>query len=83
MQDGSEDKEMAGVMIEEADRLNRVISELLEFARPAKLNLKLSDLNELLKHSARLVQQEATAKNIQIHLNLTPDSVEAELTRIG
>lgn len=77
--DGSEDKEMAGVMIEETDRLNRVISELLEFARPSKLNLKLSDLNELLKHSARLIQQEATAKNIQIHLNLTPDSMEAEV----
>lgn len=77
--DGSEDKEMAGVMIEETDRLNRVISELLEFARPSKLNLKLSDLNELLKHSARLIQQEATAKNIQIHLNLTPDAVEAEV----
>jgi two-component system sensor histidine kinase HydH len=70
---------MAGVMIEETDRLNRVISELLEFARPSKLNLKLSDLNELLKHSARLIQQEATAKNIQIHLNLTPDAVEAEV----
>ncbi|MDD2469163.1 MAG: ATP-binding protein, partial [Desulfobulbus sp.] len=77
--DGSEDKEMAGVMIEETDRLNRVISELLEFARPSKLNLKLSDLNELLKHSARLIQQEATVKNIQIHLNLTPDAVEAEV----
>jgi two-component system sensor histidine kinase HydH len=77
--DGSEDKEMAGVMIEETDRLNRVISELLEFARPSKLNLKLSDLNELLKHSARFIQQEATTKNIQIHLNLTPDAVEAEV----
>jgi len=77
--DGSEDREMAGVMIEETDRLNRVISELLEFARPSKLNLKLSDLKELLKHSARLIQQEATAKNIQIHLNLTSDAVEAEV----
>ena len=77
--EGSEDKEMAGVMIEETDRLNRVISELLEFARPSKLNLKLSNLNELLKHSARLVQQEAIAKNIQIHLNLTSDAVESEV----
>lgn len=77
--DGSEDKEMAGVMVEETDRLNRVISELLEFARPSKLNLKLSDLNELLKHSALLVQQEAAAKNIQIHLNLTSGSVETEV----
>jgi two-component system sensor histidine kinase HydH len=77
--DGSEDKEMAGVMIEEVDRLSRVISELLEFARPAKLNRKPANVNELLKHSVRLVQQEATAKNVRIQLNLTPDIVEADV----
>lgn len=77
--DDSEDKEMAGVMIEEVDRLSRVISELLEFARPAKLTRKPSNVNELLKHSARLVQQEATAKNVRIQLNLTPDTVEAKV----
>jgi two-component system sensor histidine kinase HydH len=69
--DDSEDKEMAGVMIEEVDRLGRVISQLLEFARPAELNLRPVNLNEILEHSARLVKQEAIAKNIQIDLNLT------------
>ncbi|MDK9708330.1 MAG: ATP-binding protein [Desulforhopalus sp.] len=70
--DGSEDKEMAEVMIEEVDRLGRVISQLLEFARPAELNLRPANLNEILEHSARLVKQEAIAKNIQIDLNLSP-----------
>lgn len=70
--DDSEDKEMAGVMIEEVDRLGRVISQLLEFARPAELNLRPANLNEILEHSARLVKQEAIAKNIRIDLNLTP-----------
>lgn len=78
-EDGSEDKEMAGVMIEEVDRLNRVISELLEFAGPTKLNRKPSDMNELLKHSVRLVEQEAAAKKIGIQLNLTSDSVGADV----
>lgn len=78
-EDGSEDKEMAGVMIEEVDRLGRVISELLEFARPAKLNRKPSNMNELLEHSARLVQQEAMAKNVQIQLNLASDSAKADV----
>ncbi|MFN2366248.1 MAG: ATP-binding protein, partial [Desulfurivibrionaceae bacterium] len=78
-EDGSEDKEMAGVMIEEVDRLNRVISELLEFAGPTKLNRKPSDINELLKHSARLVEQEAAAKKIEIQLNLASDSVQADV----
>ena len=78
-QDGSEDKEMAGVMIEEVDRLSRVISELLEFARPTKLNRKPSDINELLKHSTRLVEQEAAAKKIGIQLKLAPRSVESDV----
>ena len=59
--------------------MSRVISELLEFARPAKLNRKPANVNELLKHSVRLVQQEATAKNVRIQLNLTPDIVEADV----
>jgi two-component system sensor histidine kinase HydH len=78
-EDKSEGRELAGVMIEEVDRLSRVISQLLEFASPADLNLKPSNLNELLRHSARLIQQEATDKDIQIHLNLTSDSVEADV----
>lgn len=78
-EDGSEDKEMAGVMIEEVDRLSRVISELLEFARPTKLNRKPSNINELLKHSTRFVEQEAAAKKVGIQLNLTSDSVEANV----
>ncbi|MCB2216946.1 MAG: PAS domain-containing protein [Desulfobulbaceae bacterium] len=78
-EDGSKDKEMAGVMIEEVDRLNRVISELLEFAGPTKLNRKPSNMNELLKHSAQLVEQEAAAKKISMQLNLTPESVEADV----
>ena len=78
-EEGSEDKEMAGVMIEEVDRLSRVISELLEFARPTKLNRKPSDINELLKHSTRLVEQEAAAKKIGIQLNLASGPVEPDV----
>jgi len=77
--DGSEDQEMAGVMIEEVDRLGRVISELLEFARPTDLNCRPSDVNALLAHSTRLVQQDATAKNVQIRLQAPSATLEAEL----
>lgn len=78
-EDGSEDKQMAGIMIEEVDRLNRVISELLEFTRPARLEPKPVDINKLVEHSARLIQQEAKAKNIQVQLHPGPGSVEANV----
>jgi two-component system sensor histidine kinase HydH len=66
-----EDKELAGVMVREVDRLNRVISELLEFARPSELKLKQTNINELLEHSVRLIQQDAKFNNIEIDLSVS------------
>jgi two-component system, NtrC family, sensor histidine kinase HydH len=76
---GSEDYEMAGVMIEEVDRLSRVISELLEFARPTQLSWRTANINDLLAHSTRLVQQEAAAQNVRIALHPAPEDLEAEV----
>jgi len=74
-----EDKEFAGVMVREVDRLNRVISELLEFARPSKLKLKQTYINELLEHSIRLVHQDAKSNNIEIALSISDDLPSALL----
>lgn len=75
--DGSEDKEAANVMIQEVERLNRVISELLEFARPSELKLKPTAINDVLAHSVRLIQQDAQTKNIEIHFSPTPEQLRA------
>jgi two-component system sensor histidine kinase HydH len=75
----SGEKEMAYVMIEEVDRLNRVISELLEFARPTDLKLKTTDLKSLIEHSVRLIEQEASSKNIEIKLDLSLEALSAEI----
>ncbi|MEA1945986.1 MAG: ATP-binding protein [Thermodesulfobacteriota bacterium] len=77
--ENSDDKEAAGVMIQEVDRLNRVISELLEFARPTQLNLKATEVNDLLEHSVRLIQQEAATKGITIKLNLSQKQLVADI----
>jgi two-component system sensor histidine kinase HydH len=67
--EASEEREAATIMMKEVDRLNRVISELLEFARPSTLNLGPTDINQVLKHSLRLVEQDAKAKNIVVNLS--------------
>lgn len=77
--EASGDKEMAGVMIEEVDRLNRVISELLEFAKPTDLKLKTTDVNSLIEHSVRLIEQEASTKNIEIKLDLSQQPLSAKI----
>jgi two-component system sensor histidine kinase HydH len=66
----ADDDDMAGVMIEEVERMSRVITELLDFAKPAALCPVPSSVNDLLAHSVRLVSQEAMARNIDIRMNL-------------
>jgi two-component system sensor histidine kinase HydH len=69
--EGSEERDSAGVMIREVDRLNRVISELLEFARPSDLHRRPTELNDLLRHSLRLIEPDARAKRIDIRFSPT------------
>jgi two-component system sensor histidine kinase HydH len=69
----SEAREAAGVMIREVDRLNRVISELLDFARPTDLNRRLSDLPPLINRSIQLIQQDAASQNITIEVHISDD----------
>jgi two-component system sensor histidine kinase HydH len=77
--ENSDDEEMAGVMIEEVERLNRVISELLEFARPTDLKLRATDVTSLIEHSVRLIEKEASTKNIDIKLDLSQQPLSAEI----
>jgi two-component system sensor histidine kinase HydH len=65
---GGESHELAQVMAKEADRLNRVVSELLELVKPAHLTLQQVDLNEVITHSLHLVSQDAASREIQLPL---------------
>ena len=61
-----EDSETANIMIQEVDRLNRVVSQLLEFARPVKISPLATSLPRLIEDSLKLVQQKAQQKQITI-----------------
>jgi two-component system sensor histidine kinase HydH len=66
-----EDKETAGIMIQEVDRLNRVVSQLLEFARPIKMSPLPTSLPDLIDDSIKLVQQQAQEKQITVRNTTT------------
>lgn len=69
---GGEAHELAQVMAKEADRLNRVVSELLELVKPAHLSLQMVDLNEVIAHSLQLISQDAHSR--EIVLQFMPDA---------
>jgi two-component system sensor histidine kinase HydH len=71
--DNPEDQKTAQIMVQEVERLNRVIGQLLEFARPVAMKLKPASLKRLIQHSLRMVEGQAREKNIEINANLSPD----------
>lgn len=68
----SENRKAADLMAEEVDRANRVISELLEFARPTDLRFKEIQVMDLIDHSIRIVSHEAEAAGICISKKADP-----------
>lgn len=66
---GSEDRQAAEVMVREVDRLNRVISELIEFARPSDIQRRPVRLPELAAHAERLIRPDALAKGVTVDLS--------------
>ncbi len=65
-----EDKQTAEIMILEVERLNRVVGELLEFARPMNLKTKQANLKEIIRHSIGMVHAQAEHKSIEIRVKL-------------
>ncbi len=71
-----EDKQTAEIMITEVERLNRVISQLLEFARPVTLYCRTTSLVALIRHSLKMIENQAQAKGIAL---MADDVTDTEL----
>ncbi len=80
--DGSRESETAGLLIQEVERMNRTVSELLSFTRPAPLNVRRTDLGELLAEEMRLVSSDAQSADIELRLqvadNLQPVAADRD-----
>jgi two-component system, NtrC family, sensor histidine kinase HydH len=54
------------VIVREVDRLNRVVSDLVEFARPREPHREPHQLGDVVRHAVTLVQADVRAKGIRI-----------------
>lgn len=61
--------EAANTLIGEVERLNRVVSELLEFAKPAALKLTPGNPEEVVSQALRLAEADIKSKQIRVHLS--------------
>jgi two-component system, NtrC family, sensor histidine kinase HydH len=86
-----EDEETADIMIAETERLNRVISQLIEFARPLTLKKEQTNLTDLVRHTVRLVDAEASKNAVGIDVqpgenlpdvDVDPDKIKQVLLNV-
>ncbi len=71
-------RQIADVMVQEVERLNRVVSELLDFARPTELNRRVVSCSELIQDSIRLVEGEALRQKVRIESAVRPEDLEIQ-----
>ncbi len=73
LSDRVQEKEYAEIMVKEVDRINRVVNDLLTFARPLEPELAPTDVLELAEHTLRLVETDARSRDIKIRSIIDPD----------
>ncbi len=75
----ADDEQTADIMIAETERLNRVISQLIEFARPLTLKKEKTVLTDLVRSTLKLVESEALKNNVQIDVRAPENLPEVEI----
>jgi len=77
--DVPEDHKTAEVMIAEVERLNRVIGQLLEFARPMTVQKRPTSLQSLIQHSLKTIERDARARGIDIRTTFSDSDRDVEV----
>jgi len=74
--DNPEDLQVTDIMIQEVERLNRVIGQLLEFSRPLILNRKVAAIEPILRHAMKMIEIQALEKGVSLEVDfgrMVPD----------
>ena len=80
---GSREEESAALLVQETERLNRTITEMLDLTRPSRLQLEEIDMGELLRQSLLLMQTELRERNIDVQLRCSGSlSVQGDADRL-
>ena len=83
--DGSQEYEAAELLVQEAERLNRSITELLNYARPTPLKKENVNLVEIVASTLKLISSDAKTLDVETSLDSSPGlpSVTVDRDRIN
>jgi two-component system sensor histidine kinase HydH len=65
--------EYADIIVEEVERLDKVVSALLNFAKPKPLQLEMHSINSIIEEALTLIEDKAKADHISIIKNFVVD----------
>jgi len=74
-------KKLSSIIIEEAGRLNDVVTDFLDFARPQEPNFQNCHLEEIIDRNLSFLQSELDKENVRVNngdLNNRPYTIEAD-----
>ncbi|MEQ1568822.1 MAG: ATP-binding protein [Myxococcota bacterium] len=74
-----EAREMLKVIVDETDRLNDVVSQFLDYARPFELRLRTESLNPVVARALALVRAQGVPEGVTLVEDLAPDLPTTEL----
>ena len=78
-----EDGEFLGVIVEEVNRLNGVVTAFLDYARPLKQSFGQTDLNEVVTRTMRLIQNDVPRQiELAVQLDLTAPRVDGDAEQL-
>jgi len=70
------DKETAQIMVNEVERINRSVTQLLEFAKPIAVEKKQVNIKDMIVHSLKLVQNDLDQRRIDTKVNIDTNKSE-------
>ena len=71
--DREESKDYLKRIVKDIERINRIVRELLDFARPSKFEIKDVEINKVIESALSLLSYQNNFKNIETKLDLQSD----------
>ncbi|MBK6513829.1 MAG: two-component system sensor protein [Polyangiaceae bacterium] len=72
-QDDGSTREFIGIILEEVDRLNRVVGSMLDLARPGDQSVVPVDVNGVARRTLQVLSAERTQPEVEVQLTLAAD----------
>ncbi len=69
---GGNDLKRFKIAEKEVEHLEKLVSDILIFARPDELDLRVADINSFIEHSLEMAEKEISDKSINVKLELQP-----------